>query len=75
MSKTDNVIQIPTLANDTPERVISDVLERAKSGDITDVIVIGYDKSESLVIRSSSEITRKDALWMIESVKADIFGW
>lgn len=44
-----------------------------KHADLQDVIVIGYDHSGELVVRSSN-MSRRDANWMIDAAKMHAWG-
>lgn len=49
----------------TPELAI----ESAKAVGYTEVLIVGYDADGALVFRSS-RMSRKDALWLCEKMKA-----
>ena len=51
----------------TVEQALSSALQL----DLSDVLIIGYGDDGKLKIRSS-KMDRKNALWLIESVKKDI---
>ena len=62
---TANVFSLPATTTFTVEQA----LESARSLDMADVLVIGYDRDGDLVIRSS-RMDRKDALWLCEMARA-----
>lgn len=59
-----NVISLPATTTYQPEQA----LDSAKSLYLTDVLVIGYDCDNELLIRSSA-MTRADALFLLEKAK------
>ena len=74
MPPKNNVVAIPTAAMATPERLLEDALDMAKSGDLTDVLIIGHDADDRLTIMSSGGVQNKDALWMLEVAKGLALG-
>jgi hypothetical protein len=58
------VIRLPASEHYTPIQALQSVLNE----DLDDVLVIGYDKSGELIIRSS-KMNRADALFMIEKAR------
>lgn len=66
----DNVVRLlpePTTANDA--------LAEALARGLTSALILGYTPEGMLYIRSSSDVTRKDALWLIEVARANILGF
>ena len=56
-----NVISMPASTSFTPEQA----LESAKSNNLSDVLIIGYDADGDLFVRSS-RLTRAEALFLLE---------
>lgn len=56
-----NVISMPASTSFTPEQA----LESAKSVELTDVLIIGYDADGALFVRSS-RLNRAEALFLLE---------
>lgn len=59
-----NVIALPASTNFTAEQA----LESAKALDLTDALIVGYDKDETLVVRSS-RMTCAEAVFLLEKAK------
>lgn len=59
-----NVTFMPASTNFTPEQALSS----AKNCKLKEVLIIGYDEDDQLVIRSS-KMDRADALWMIKEAE------
>lgn len=59
-----NVIALPASTNYTAEQA----LESAKSLDMTDALIVGYDQDGVLVVRSS-RMTCAEALFLLEKAK------
>jgi hypothetical protein len=74
MPPKSNVVSIPTAAMATPERLLEEAVGMAKAGDLTEVLVIGYDADDRLTIMSSGGVLNKDALWMLEAAKGLVMG-
>jgi len=68
-----NINALPASVNYTPEQALLSALEFALDGNLIDVVIIGYDASGVLVIRSS-KMTRADGLFMIEKAKQWTLG-
>lgn len=49
------------------------VLEQAK-GEFGSVVLIGWDKDGILDVRASTNLERKDILWLIEAFKARLLS-
>ena len=68
-------------ANDNVVRLLSepttadDALTEALARELTSALILGYTPEGMLYIRSSSDVTRKDALWLIEVARANILGF
>lgn len=60
----DNVHMLDPHARMTVE----EALAYAAKEDLKDVLIIGYDQNDDLVVRSSA-MNCKDALWMLEKAK------
>lgn len=63
-----NVISLPASVNYTPEQALKAALDRCVNGRLTDVMIIGYDDKEELVILSS-KMTRADGLFMVKKAE------
>ena len=63
----ENVIALPASVNFTPEQALLSALDLCRQGDLTDVVILGYDSNNALVVRSS-KMTRAEGLFM--AVKA-----
>jgi hypothetical protein len=55
---------------DTTDGVLLDAIERG----LTSVLIMGYTPEGTLYLRSSTDMTRKDALWMMECAKPHVLG-
>lgn len=64
VTSEDNVVRLVE-----PEDTTTDVLMEAVERGLTSVIVLGYTPEGTLYVRSSPEVTRKDALWIVEQAK------
>jgi hypothetical protein len=60
-----NIIKLAPTTSTTAKQALQEMLE---DNDLTEVIIIGIDSTDDLVIRSSG-MTRRDALWLIEQAK------
>ena len=65
----NTVLQLPASNFMTAEQA----LDSAKGLDLTDVLVVGYNPDGELAIRSS-RMSRADALWLTEKMKAWALG-
>ena len=54
----------------TPQMVLID----AEAADLATIMVIGYLSDGSLYVRSSGDVTRMEALWLIEQAKLNALG-
>jgi hypothetical protein len=60
----NKVIALPPSLNSTPEQALLSALD----AELTDVMIIGYDESGSLYIRSS-KMTRAEGLFMAKNAE------
>lgn len=58
------VVELPASVNYTPEQA----LQSALKADLTDVMIIGYDKDNDLFVRSS-KMTRAEGLFMTKKAE------
>ena len=58
------VVELPASVNYTPEQA----LQSALKADLTDVMIIGYDKDNDLFVRSS-KMTRAEGLFMVKKAE------
>lgn len=58
------VVGLPASVNYTPEQA----LQSALKADLTDVMIIGYDKDNDLFVRSS-KMTRAEGLFMVKKAE------
>ena len=57
------VVTFPApLVMTTPDLALREALERG----LTSVLILGYTPENTLYVRSSGDVTRKDALWLLE---------
>lgn len=81
MPKTTETQTQTQTANDNVVRLLpepttsSEVLMEAAERGLTSTLILGYTPEGMLYIRSSSDVTRKDALWLIEVARANILGF
>jgi hypothetical protein len=61
----EKVVSLPATTTFTAEMALKSALDL----ELTDVLVIGYDKDGDLLIRSS-RLLRSDALWLVEKARA-----
>ena len=63
MSKT--VVKFyPNNAADNPDNVLEQAM-----GEYEDIFIVGYSKDGDFDCRASTNVTRKDILWMLEHAK------
>lgn len=60
----EKVISLPASVNYTPEQALQSALQ----ADLTDVMVIGYNKDGELFVRSS-KMTRAEGLFMVKKAE------
>lgn len=60
-----NVIALPASTNYTPEQALH---AAAQFDDLADVLIVGYDVSGDLLVRSS-KMSRADAVFLLEKAK------
>ena len=58
---------------DEPETTDGVLMEAIKRG-LTSALILGYTPEGTLYIRSSPDVTRKEALWMLENARACVLG-
>lgn len=71
--ESDNVIHLVGDPEMSPsaDDVMLDGIERG----LTTVFVVGYTPEGTMWVRSSGDVTRQEALWMIETAKMQVlFG-
>ena len=61
------VVQFQQGMDRTPDDALN-----ASVGDFKSVMIIGWDEDDILNIVSSSDVTNKDALWLLEKVKWEL---
>lgn len=64
MTKASVTKLYPSNAAKNPDNVLEQAI-----GEYESLIVVGYDNSGDLVGRASTNILRKDILWMVEQFK------
>lgn len=80
MPETTQAPETVTTANDNVVRLLpdpdttADVLTEAMARGLTSALILGYTPEGMLYIRSSSDVTRKEALWLIENARANVLG-
>jgi hypothetical protein len=62
------VLRFPPTEHMTPEMALQAVLTRCQLGEVTDVLIVGYDTDNDF-ISFSSKMTRADAVWLLEKAK------
>ena len=69
---SDNLAAFPSPDDmTTPDLALIEARERG----LTSVFILGYTPEGTLYVRSSGDMTRREALWMVENAKAQIlFG-
>ena len=68
---TDNVTAFPSpVEMTTPEQALREAIERG----LDSVLIIGDTPEGKMFIRSSGDVTRRDALWMLERAKINALG-
>ena len=68
---TDNVTAFPSpVEMTTPEQALREAIERG----LNSVLIIGDTPEGTMFIRSSGDVTRRDALWMLEHAKINALG-
>ena len=68
---TDNVTAFPSpVEMTTPEQALREAIERG----LDSVLIIGDTPEGTMFIRSSGDVTRRDALWMLEHDKINALG-
>lgn len=59
----------PKNAADNPDYVLEQAV-----GEYSAVMILGYDKQKKLELRTSTNMNRKEMLWIMERVKAIIIS-
>lgn len=68
---TDNVTAFPSpVEMTTPEQALREAIERG----LDSVLIIGDTPEGTMFIRSSGDVTRRDALWLLEHAKINALG-
>lgn len=69
---SDNIAAFPSPDDmTTPDLALIEARERGLSS----VLILGYTPEGALYIRSSGDVTRREALWIIENAKTQVlFG-
>ena len=70
---SDSIIRLVKDA-DTTDTSVTDALAEATERGLTSVLIFGYTPERTLFIRSSADVSRKDALWLIERARPAIMG-
>ncbi len=68
MNNMDNVIKFyPKNAAENPDNVLEQAI-----GTYDEVLIIGWDKSDELIVRANLKISGRDALWLVEQFKVKL---
>lgn len=68
---TDNVTAFPSpVEMTTPDMALREAIERG----LNSVLVIGETPDGKFYVRSSGDVTRKDALWFLEHARINALG-
>ena len=62
------ILRFPPSENMTPTMATQAMLTRCELGEVTDVLMVGYDSTNDF-ISFSSRMTRADALFLLEKAK------
>ena len=68
-----NVISLPASEHFNPEQALQSAVQLAEVGKVSEVLILGYDENDSLIVRSS-HMDRKSALYLLEEAKYYIMG-
>lgn len=68
MAKSDNNV-VDMFNPYEPYMTVDTVLETAGERGLSTVMVLGYTPDGKLYVSSSGDVSRRDALWMIEMAK------
>lgn len=68
---TDNIAEFPYPQEMTTP---TDALRQALDRGLTAVLILGYTPEGALYVRSSGEVTRREALWMLELGRLNALG-
>jgi hypothetical protein len=67
-----NVVEFPQPRS--PEDALEEAVNMARNGDLQDVLVLCYDGDGHQVMIASGAVTRRDALWMLETAKVAVLS-
>ena len=62
------ITSLPATTTFTPRQALLSAMEFADNDNLQDVLIVGYDGTGELVVRSS-RMDRKDALWLSEMLR------
>ena len=62
------ITSLPATTTFTPRQALLSAMEFADNDNLQDVLIVGYDGTGELVVRSS-RMDRKDALWLAEMLR------
>lgn len=62
------VLRFPPSENMTPLMAVQSALTRCELGEVTDVLIVGYDSTNDF-ISFSSRMSRADAVFLLEKAK------
>lgn len=68
-----NVTTLPPSDNMSPMQALLSALDLAKAGQLKEVMIVGFDENEDLIIRAS-KTTNRDALWAAEVLRKYAMG-
>lgn len=72
----DNVFRLVGVETRAPEPDVeptpSTVLQLSEARGLTSVIVLGYTPEGTMWVSSSGDMTRQDALWLVENAKTQV---
>lgn len=68
-----NVRDLPASTTMTPKQALLSALGFAENDNLTEVVIVGYDKDGDLLVRSS-RMNREGALWLAEMLRQHVLG-
>lgn len=68
-----NVRELPASTTMTPKQALLSALGFAENDNLTEVVIVGYDKDGDLLVRSS-RMNRESALWLAEMLRQHALG-
>ena len=68
-----NVRDLPASTTMTPKQALLSALGFAENDNLTEVVIVGYDKDGDLLVRSS-RMNREVALWLAEMLRRHVLG-